>query len=311
MNFRSFDLNLLRVFDALLETNSTTLAGQKIGLSQPAVSAALARLRHALQDPLFIRQGRQLVPTDLATSLRDPLRDVLAQTEMLLAPRDTYDPARSAEDFKISGSDFFAEMLLPQLARHLSEHAPGMRIQMVDVVPDRFTDAIDHHNVDIALVPDTQFPDWIETRPLFRSEFRVIARRGHPQLSATSESHMSLDQFCDLTHILFSPEGDFAGLGDDALTAIGRSRQVVMTMPTFAGICTSVAQSDLIAMIPQQLADRLAPQIGLHVFHPPMPMPAAHIVMIWNKRSTNTPGHRWLRDQIAHLLTPLDARDAR
>lgn len=115
-NLNSFDMNLLRVLDALLETSSTTDAGRRVGLSQPAVSAALARLRDALGDPLFVRQGRRLIATDFARTLRDPLRRLLEDTEQLLTGNAAFDPTTSKDTFRLSGSDFYATLLMPALA---------------------------------------------------------------------------------------------------------------------------------------------------------------------------------------------------
>ena len=309
MNFNAFDLNLLRVVDALLETGSTTAAGQRIGLSQPAVSAALARLRHALNDPLMIRQGRNLTPTDFARTLRDPLRSLLEETEALLAGNRVFDPRAATSSFKVSGSDFFAEMLMPALADHLARVAPGVRIQLVDLVPDSYIDTLDRYQVDMALIPGMDFPDWIDAQLLFRSAFVVIARQGHPRLARAGlvpGDTIGLDLFCDLGHVLFSPEGRSAGMGDAALARVGRSRQVVMTMPVFSGVYNAVAESDLIALIPAQLARRVAERMRLDIYAAPIPLEPPRIFMVWHKRSTRSPAHAWLRGEIAKLMAPLD-----
>lgn len=309
MNFASFDLNLLRVLDALLATGSTTEAGNRVGLSQPAVSAALGRLRHALNDPLLVRQGRQLVPTVYAQNLRDPLHSLLREAEVLLSASGEFDPSRATESFKLSGSDFFAEMLMPQLADHVSRHAPGMRVQLVDLVPDSYIDTLDRYQVDIALIPEMTFPNWIDHQRLFVSSFVTIAKKKHPRLRRAGVAPgdvIPLDLFCDLQHVLFSPEGNLKAMGDAALAKVGRERRVAMTLPVFSGVYNAVAQSELIALIPRQLAERMAPRVGLDIFLPPMPVATAAIAMIWHKRATASPAHRWLRDQIAALMAPLN-----
>ncbi|MHA6344571.1 LysR family transcriptional regulator [Roseivivax sp. CAU 1761] len=309
MNFASFDLNLLKVLDALLATGSATEAGRRIGLSQPAVSAALGRLRHALGDPLFVRQGRQLVPSDYAAGLAEPLRHLLEEAEGLLAGPERFEPAQAEATFKISGSDFFAEMLMPDLAAHLQREAPGIRVQLVDLVPDSYIDTLDRYQVDMALIPEMPFPNWVAHRRLFRSSFIAIARRDHPTLARAGiapGATIPLDLFCDLPHVLFSPEGKLRAMGDAALAAVGRQRRVAMTMPVFSGVYHAVARSDMIALLPRQLAERMAPRVGLALYDPPMPIDPAEIVMIWHRRATQTPAHRWLRDQIAALMAPLD-----
>ena len=306
MNLSAFDLNLLRVLHALIETRSTTRAGERIGLSQPAVSAALGRLRTALDDPLFVRIGPRLEPTDYALSLADPLREVLEATETLLSARPGFDPATAVETFRVSGSDFFAEMLMPDLADYLARHAPGVRVSLVDLVPDDYAATLETSEVDLALIPQLSGPSWMEWQPMFNSSFALIARRGHPRIAETDTS-VDLDTLCALAHILFSPEGRFEAMGDAALAAVGRRRRVVMTLPVMYGVCSAVAETDHVALVPQQLAHKLAGKLDLQVLTPPMPMALPLIGMIWHRRRTNAPAHRWLRDVIATLMAPLNA----
>jgi DNA-binding transcriptional LysR family regulator len=312
MNIATLDLNLLRVLDALLREGSTVLAGTRIGLSQPAVSAALGRLRHALGDELFLRRGQGLEPTDYARALAIPLREILDDLESLLNGPKDFDPATSNAAFKLSGSDFFAEMLMPRLAEQLSKRAPGMRVQLVDLVPDNYVNTLERYEVDIALIPAADFPDRVDHQPVFWSTFSVIARTGHPRLERAGlrpGDIIPIDLFCDLGHILFSPEGKLKAMGDAALARVGRERRVVMTLPVFSGVYRAVAESDLIALIPTQLARQIGSKLGLDIYEPPMPVDPALITMIWHKRSTATPEHRWLRELISEILTPLSTAD--
>ncbi len=305
MNFSNLDLNLLRVLDALLSTRSTTEAGRRIGLSQPAVSAALSRLRHALNDPLLIRQGRGLTLTDYAATLRDPLRDLLDQTETLLAGPDAFDPNLSKDSFRLSGSDFYAELLMPQLANHLTQHAPNMRLQMIDMVVDQSVERLDQFGIDLAIVPMLSVPEWVESCPLHSSRFVVIARQDHPQFGTHVLPALSvapLDPFCQADHVMFSSKGDETGIGDEALARIGRRRNVMMTLPVFSGVCTAVANSDLIALVPEQIATHMAGRTKLTILSPPIETPLIQIVMIWHRRSTRSPAHRWLRNLIVDLM---------
>lgn len=313
MNLYAFDLNLLRVLDALLLEGSTVRAGERIGLSQPAVSSALGRLRAALDDPLFVRHGQRLEPTAYALSLARPLRDTLDKIETMIAGPESFDPATASETFKISGSDFFAEMLMPALGERLSRVGPDIRVQLVDLVPDNFVGKLESHEVDMALIPALDHPGWVDWEPMFRSCFVVIARQDHPVLRAHGVQpgdKVPMDLFCDLGHILFSPEGNLKAMGDAALAKVGRERRVVMTMPVFYGVCRAVSASDHVALMPAQMAYKLRDTLGIDAYIPPMPIPAAQIGMIWHKRATNAPAHRWMRAQIADLLKPLDDAEA-
>jgi DNA-binding transcriptional LysR family regulator len=310
MNLLTFDLNLLRVLDALLHEKSTIRAGERVGLSQPAVSAALNRLRKLLDDPLFVRQGQRIVPTQYAASLEIPLRMILDDLVALLSDHDGFDPSNASGSFKMSGSDFFAEMLMPPLAKLLLANAPNIQVQLVDLVADNYVGTLENHEIDLALVPKTEFPSWIDYIPVLKSKFVLIARKNHPRLKRAgleSGEMIPIDLFCDLGHIVFSPEGNLKAMGDAALARVGRIRQVKMTMPVFGAICNAVADSDLVALLPSQLASKMACKLELAIFEPPMPMPAVQICMIWHKRNSAAPSHRWLREIIVGILEPLNA----
>lgn len=308
MNFAALDLNLLKVLDALLTEGSTVRASARIGLSQPAVSAALGRLRVALDDPLFVRRGQGMEPTDYARNLAPALREHLDAIAALLSAPEAFDPARSTARFMLSGSDFFAEMLMPDLAARIADEAPGMVVQLVDLVPQNYIATLDRREVDIALLPDQAFPDWIDHAPLFHSPFRVIARHDHPRTRDLEPgARMPLSLFCELGHVLFSVEGKLAGMGDAALARVGRKRRVAMTLPVFAGVHRAVAGSDLIALVPEQHARAVAGRMELSIFEAPIDMPEVLIVQAWHRRATRTPAHGWLRRAISDILTPLNA----
>ena len=306
VNLNSFDLNLLRVLDALLQTGSATQAGLRVGLSQPAVSSALKRLRAALDDPLFIRSGPRLEPTDHALSLAAPLRRILEDTQALLAP-PVFAPETAADRFRLSGSDFFAELLMPALANDLSAAAPGMQVQLVDLVPDNHAAQLQGDKVDIALGPLFDGPGWMEQQYLFTADFVMIARRGHPVLGGLPQpSALDLDTFCALRHVLFSPEGKTQGMGDQALARIGRSRRVVATLPVMAGVGSTVAATDHVALIARPLALTLRDRLPLEIYPLPFETPKPRLGMIWHRRHSKAPAHQWLRRRIARLMTPLD-----
>ncbi len=323
MNFSNFDLNLLRVFNALMREGSTVKAADRLGLTQPAVSNALSRLRHALEDPLFVRQGQRLVATHYAQSLEAPLRAHLDALEVLLGGPPAFDPMASHDEFRLSGADFFSEMLMPTLAGDLNEKAPNVRVQLVDLVPDSYVDSIERYQVDFALLPKSDFPEWVAWQPLFWSDFIVIARQGHPRLQGHvavlqdrsgdadrpggGYPQLPLDLFCSIDQVLFSPEGRFQAMGDAALAEVGAERRVVMTLPSFAGVYRTVAVSDLIALVPRQLAEKVASGLGLSLFAAPMAVPPALIVSAWHRRYSASPAHRWLRGLIADLTAPLNA----
>ncbi|WP_170420126.1 LysR family transcriptional regulator [Ruegeria arenilitoris] len=309
MNFATLDLNLLRVLDAILTAGSTTKAGERLGVSQSAVSNALNRLRHALGDDLFVRRGNQLVPTDFAVSIKDGLREELNRLESLLSRNDDFDPRQASETFKIAASDFFAELLMPGLGGVLNRKAPKMVAQLVDLVPENYVESLERYNADLALIPDTDAPDWISREVLFRSSFMVVGRVDNPFFVQIEDgAELPMETFCALSHVLFSPEGKLAAMGDAALAKVGRKRHVAMTLPVFSGVCRVVSASDLVALVPSQLARKFAPEFGLKVLAPPFEIEPVNIIAIWHRRSDANPMAKWMRNQVFDLLKPLDTR---
>ena len=306
---RSFDMNLLRVLDALLAERSTVRAGARVGLSQPAVSASLARLRHALDDPLFVRQGRGLVPTDRARALQAPLRRLLQEAEALLAA-PAFDPAAADRRFRIAGIDFFALLLMPALARVMSVAGPGLSLHQVNLVPERYVATLEQEDTDLALMPEQPFPDWIAHEALFQSPFAIISRLEHPALAGLDAGDaLPLDTFCALPHAAFSVEGRPRAQTDAVLAEIGRKRHLAVTVASFPGLFEVVRGTDLLALAPVQLARHAARAGDLALWRAPavLALPVPNIVMAWHRRSEADPGHRWLRDRVRAALTPLDA----
>ncbi len=311
MDFTAFDLNLLRVLDALLRDGSTVKAGERLGLSQPAVSAALGRLRYAFDDELFVRQGTRLVPTGRAAMLAVPLREELARMESLLSIGTAFDPARANFGFRIAGADYFAENLMPELAAQLAQEAPGIRLHQVDLVRDVYVESLEQFKADLALHPEQAVPDWVIRKRLLRSPFVLIAARGHRAIAEAGVlpgAQMPLDLYCALGHVLFSPEGNVAADADGPLSRVGRSRRVTVTLPFFYSICRTVSRTDLISLVPIHMADRLAEEMQLDCFEPPVPVPAPLLVATWHRRNEESPGHRWIREKIFSILEPLSTR---
>ncbi|MXQ09351.1 LysR family transcriptional regulator [Alphaproteobacteria bacterium GH1-50] len=301
MNFASLDLNLLKVLDALLREGSTVRAGQRVGLSQPAVSSALGRLRHALGDPLFLREGNRLVPTDFATAIAPELAETLERMERFLSGPG-FDPTTADTVFRLSGTDYFGVLLMPRLAERVSREAPGVQTILIDLVTEAYIDTIDKYGVDIALMPKVgDLPAGFHWRPFAWASFVFAARKDHPRLARAGVNPgetVPLDLFCDLSHVVMSPEGKTETLSDDVLARMGRARRTVMSMPYFAGIYLALEQSDLVALLPTKLAGHVAERHGLALYRPPIEVPPVLLAMVWKATATSNPAHRWLREVV-------------
>lgn len=308
MNLRNFDLNLLIVLDALLREGSTVGAGRAVGLSQPAVSAALSRLRAAFGDPLLVRDGQRMRPTDLAVSIAGPLAQLLEDTGRLLS-RPTFDPATTDVTFRMVAPDFFTEMLLPDLAARLRTAAPNARLRYTDIIgPQAFADLRDGR-VDLVLVADLPFPVWVDVQPILRATWVLVARRDHPALRAaavTPDRPMPLDLYGTLRHAVFRVVEDQPEVEDRILAELGRGREVALTVPNFSALWRAVAATDLVGIMPRRLAERVAGSAGLAIHPVPFDLPAVRLHQVWHRRNTATQSHAWFRSQVASLVAPLD-----
>jgi DNA-binding transcriptional LysR family regulator len=306
MNLNAIDLNLLRIFDALMRERSVTRAGDQIGLSQPAVSAALNRLRHLLDDQLFVRRGNDMVPTPRAEDFAQPVRAALAEIERAFAGGRDFDPATAERTFTLMGADFFSMRLMPQLAQRLSSTAPKVVLRLLDSARGDVDRLLQEDAIDTALERPLQVPEWISSALLFRSPSVVIAVRDNPQLAGIADGAvLPLKLFCALPQAIRSIDGSTSGFVDAALAETGRSRSVVLALPHFHGIALSVARSGLIAAVPKQYADFVAADLKLAVFQPPVDVAVPEVKMYWHSRHDNDPAHRWLRTEILSAMAPL------
>ncbi len=305
MNFAAFDLNLLRVFDAMMLELSTVRAGERIGLSQPAVSSALSRLRHALGDELFVRDGNRMLPTARAVELQAAVREALARVEDALSAGAAFDPANSAQSFMMVGSDYFSTLLMPQLAARLSPLAPSATFQMIDAPSSGAFALLGEGRADLVVDRKLETPEWIASRRLFHSWLVCVARRGHPLLAKAGVApgaQIPLDVFCAAPHVLRSADGAKAGTIEPALAQLGLQRRIVMTVPHFQAVALAVADSDLVGSLPVRFARLVAGQLGLDMFMPPFESPSMEVTMYWHRRMDRDAASVWLRGHVAAIL---------
>lgn len=305
MNFASFDLNLLRVFDAMMLESSTVKAGERIGLSQPAVSSALGRLRHALGDELFVRDGNRMLPTARAVELQSTVREALARVEDALSAASTFDPATARQSFMMVGSDYFSTLLMPELAARLSPLAPSATLQMIDAPSSGAFAMLGEGRADLVVDRKVETPEWIASRPLFKSWLVCVARRGHPLLAAAGVSpgsQIPIETFCAVPHVLRSADGARAGTVDPALARLGLQRRIVMTVPHFQAVALAVSGSDLIGSLPVRFARLVVAQLGLDMFLPPFESPSMEVTMYWHRRMDRDAASVWLRGHVAAIL---------
>ncbi|WP_322014346.1 LysR family transcriptional regulator [Paraburkholderia sp. J12] len=292
----TFDLNLLRVLDALLEAGSVVGAAQRVHLSAPAVSRALGRLRDMVGDPLMVRAGRGLVPTPRAEALRPQVRALLEQAQHMLAP-GALDPGGLKRTFVIRAMDSFATTAGPILAQRLRESAPNVTLRFVS----QGTEAVEplrsaEIDLDIGVIDDTG-PE-VKRQALYREHLVGVARRGHPLVGTGRKRVVNAAKFAACAQVAIarvSPRGPL----DAALAARGLSRSISLVVQHENAALLAVAASDLVTVVGASLA-RHGANLGLPiaVFELPVSVPDVQISLAWHPRLDADRAHRWLRDLI-------------
>ncbi|TXC71282.1 LysR family transcriptional regulator [Sphingomonas ginsenosidivorax] len=298
MDIAGFDLNLLKAFDALYAERHVTRAGQRIGLSQPAMSGALTRLREVLDDELFVRSSTGMQPTPRADDLAGPIAAALRLMRTVLQD-DGFDPATADHVVTIAMTDYAAFVLLPALLANLATEAPRLEVRVRGIFgKDEVVDLLDSGEASLALSVPVDASARILTRPLLREGFACIARPGHPAFANAAD----VAAFAAAPHLLVSPEGDRAGLVDRKLAALGLARRVVLSLPQFLVAPFVVADTDLIATLAARVARRFAAaNLGIVVYEPPIALPDWPLAMMWHRRVDDHPATVWLRDCIAGI----------
>lgn len=299
MDIKQSDIGLLIALDTLLELESVTGAADRLGLSQPAMSAQLARLRMLFGDPLLAASGRKLVPTARALEIKERLRTLLADLDLLVRETALFDPLTTERSFRLIGTDYVHAILSAHLAQAVAEQAPTARVALLPFDPPEVWRKLEVDEADLALVTAMDLPE-ARRRPGLTETFKVVQRKGHPRGVAP----MTLDAFCAAEHVLVSPEGGgFFGATDKVLKDMGRSRRVASSAPSFFVAMALVARSDLLALIPVRLAALYGDDI--EQFDPPFPSPEFSVDLLWHPRRQKDPAHVWLRSLVSDLTSSL------
>lgn len=307
MSFLTLDLNLLRVFDAVMTEQNLTRAASRLAMTQPAVSNALRRLRDALGDELLIRTAHGVKPTPRAENLWPSVRRALSELEEAIEPEQTFDIATTQTTFRMAMADATAALWLPSLVRSIEREAPGIMVRMVPLTTREPRPLLLRGDIDLAV---GFFPGVvaqlaggqqnvsvspIRHEQLYSGRYVCVMRKNHP----LADRELTVDAYCEANHVLVSFSGRAHGLVDEALAQLGRERRILLTVNQFFTAGRVVATSDLITVLPQHLiASTGMPGGALVMKELPFAMPNMHIDMLWHERDTRSPAHKWLR---AHL----------
>ena len=288
----NLDLNLLVTLDVLLSEGSVVGAAQRLRLSASAMSRALARLRAATGDPLLVRAGRGLVPTPRALELRDRVRQVVDAAEALLRPALKLDLKSLQRTFSIRSSEGFAETFGPRLMARVRNEAPHARLWFVPK-PDKDSTPLRDGTIDLetGVISSALGPE-LKTIGLFRDRFVGVIRVGH----ALTRGKITPKRYASATHVQISRRGLETGPLDEAIEALGLSRNIAVTVGGFAPAIALARDTDLVASVPEKHTRRLFE--GMFQFELPMQVREFTISLLWHPRLDADPAHRWLRTLI-------------
>ena len=303
MDYHGFDLNLLAAFDALMNERNVTRAATQVGVSQPAMSAALSRLRKLLGDPLFLRSAEGLLPTARARELAEPIAQALQQIGATLLKSAEFLPGHAKLTLNLGMSDYPAFVVLPTLLEAIAAQAPYVTTH-VHAFSDRdhAVDLLDAGVIDAAIGIAPTYPEGrILTRPILRDTFVTIVARHHP----AARLGMDLETYLSLSHVLASPEGQRHGLVDEALAQQGKHRHLALTLPHMFAVPSVVARTGMAATVMKRVALNSPAGQQLALFPPPIALPEIVFHVIWHRRSDGNPAQQWLRSLIESVALQL------
>jgi DNA-binding transcriptional LysR family regulator len=295
MNISGVDLNLLVAFNALMEQRNVTRAARAIGLSQPAMSNALARLRDLFADELLVRSGAGMSPTPRALEAHGAVRHALDAIGGVLGKVERFDAARDARRFRIAFAEDAAFYLLPKITPRIAG-TPGIDMDILSTAHFAGVELVLDGTVEasVGLVPKAA-PKELRFQPLFRERLVAVARKGHP---AFKSGKVSLKEFLAYPHLALRPSANAQSRVDVALAKIGKRRRVALTAPHFMVAPYLIPGTDMIACIAERLARKLAPELGLVMAETPVSLPAHDACLAWHRRFDQDRGHMWLREIV-------------
>lgn len=293
--FLDIDGGLLLTLDALFREKNVTHAADRLGITQPALSARLTRLRAMLEDPLFTpaASGRGMVPTPHALAMQPELARLLDRLNDFANVALAFDPATSTRIFRIAATDNPAAILAPDLIPEIKLRAPSIRLAFVFPDKARISSHLQQGEIDLFIGAPGDTGSGMMGRTLFDDAFVTAQRRGHPR----GKGPLDLDTFCQLEHLLISSVGgNFSGVIDSSLANLGRSRRVAVSIQSYALAPVVLAQSDFLCTLPRRFLQKFTD--ALELFQPPLTLQNFQLNAFWHERMNNDPAHVWLREQV-------------
>jgi DNA-binding transcriptional LysR family regulator len=297
LNIAGIDLNLLIVFDALMLEQNVTRAGERLGLSQPATSNALARLRRLTADDLFIRTATGLRPTPRAISLAQQLRPALQQIQGALLEKAVFDPLQSDRVFALGMSDYGEFALLPKLMSMMQVMAPQISFQIRSGDRQKLLELLDQGEIDLAWGVFPEKISWHRQQLIFSESYVCVCRQNHPTIHTT----LSLEQYLQGSHLLVSVKEDRFGRVDKLLAERSLKRHIALSTPHFLTVPLILSQTNLIATLARRIALTYAAPQQLQILPLPLELEGFDVYMRWHQSTENSPDCQWLRSSIIDI----------
>ena len=301
MNVTDLDLNLLRAFDAIATEGSVTIAGERIGLSQPAMSNALSRLRQLFGDPLFVRTPRGMRPTPFAQQLAQPVREALRLIQAALQQHAGFEPGSSSNTFRFHMSDIGEMVFLPGLLERVKREAPGVKIEVVRIPIKEVHAALEAGELDLAIGFLPGLTTGMRQQSLFRDHYVCMLRADHPVVGA----RISAKQFREAAHVLVSYAGTGHQVIEETFVAQGLGARIAARVPHFLVVPMILARTDLIVTVPSRVAAIFAQTGNFKILPLPLRMPSFEVRLHWHQRFHQDPANRWLREAMTDLYAEL------
>lgn len=298
MELTDIDLNQLVVFQQLMVARRVSKVAENLGLTQPAVSNTLARLRRQFGDDLFVRTPTGMMPTPFAEQLAEPIGYALGMIHSGLNQQQHFDPARVERPVTIGMTDIGEIVFLPALLAALHEQAPGIALRTVRTTATTLRDDMEAGQVDLAIGPLPQLKAGFFQRRLFRQRYVCLFRRGHP----LDRRRLTLDGFQSAEHLVIVSAGTSHGKVDDLIRRAGVERTVRLTIPHFVSVGHILRRTDLVATVTERLADGLLEPFDLTSRPHPIALPEVAINVFWHAKVHRSPLHQWLRGVVIDLF---------
>jgi DNA-binding transcriptional LysR family regulator len=295
---KNIDLRVLAIVSELNRTRSVSQTAENLELSQSAVSMSLAKLRRHFNDPLFVRTSTGMEPTPHAIELIALLQQAEGLLQSALGHHVVFDPRTSDRCFRIHSSDIAQLTFIPELMQGLAKTAPGVRIEL-DRISDATSRLLESGEADLAIGFIGPMGAGFCQQRLFKDRLVCVVRPGHPRI----KNSLSADEYVQEAHVAVAISGTGHAILEKTLEARRMRRRVALTIPNFLGVAPAVAESDLIATIPERLATHMSQSAPLKILPLPVPIPPYLVVQQWHERYTHDPASRWLRSLIADLFS--------